>query len=61
MKTETKALIDALRILSVQIYTENHADNSLISEAADRLEELSGALKCCNDVIRRHRNDNPRL
>jgi hypothetical protein len=43
MKTPTATLIEALRILSRDIESEDGTANAAIAEAADRLEELSRA------------------
>ena len=40
MKTDTKTLISALRILAKEIFSEDGVANAAIAEAADRLEEL---------------------
>ena len=40
MKTDTNTLIDALRIIARDIYSEDGIANAAISEAADRLEQL---------------------
>ena len=39
MKTDTKTLIDALRILARDIDSEDGVANAAIAEAADRLEK----------------------
>jgi hypothetical protein len=44
MKTETKTLVAALRILSRNIDSEDGIANSCIEEAANRLEELEHQL-----------------
>lgn len=40
MKTKTKTLIKALRILANDIESDDGVANACIAEAADRLEEL---------------------
>ena len=40
MKTDTKTLVDALRILARDIHSEDGVANAAINEAADRLEKL---------------------
>jgi len=45
MKTNTKTLIKALRILAEDIQSDDGVANSCIAEAADRLEELEKANK----------------
>ena len=40
MKSSTQNLIDALRVLSREIYCEDGAATAVIAEAADRLEEM---------------------
>jgi hypothetical protein len=40
MKTDTKTLISALRILAKEIISEDGVANAAITEAADRLEEF---------------------
>ena len=42
MKTHTKTLIEALRILSRDIQSEDGVANAAIAEAADRLEQFAG-------------------
>ena len=42
--TETKTIIEALRILARDIHSEDGVANATISEAADRLEELQKLL-----------------
>ena len=44
MKTDTKTLIDALRILARDIHSEDGVANAAIREAANRLEELQKLL-----------------
>lgn len=44
MKTDTKTLIDALRILAQDVQSDDGIANACIAEAADRLEELHNAL-----------------
>lgn len=44
MRTKTKTLIESMRILSLDIQSEDGVANAVISEAADRLEE---ARKLC--------------
>jgi hypothetical protein len=44
MKTETKTLVAALRILARDIDSEDGIANSCIEEAANRLEELEHQL-----------------
>lgn len=41
MKTDTKTLIEALRVLSKDIQSDDGIANACIAEAADRLEELT--------------------
>lgn len=41
MRTETKTIIEALRILAGDIFSEDGIANLAIAEAADRMEELS--------------------
>ena len=40
MKSSTDTIIAALRILAVEIHSEDGVANAAISEAADRIEEL---------------------
>ena len=40
MKTKTKTLIKALRILAKDIESDDGVANACVAEAADRLEEL---------------------
>lgn len=44
MKTDTATLIETLRILAVDIQSEDGIANAAIAEAADRLEELQAQL-----------------
>jgi len=41
MRTSTETLISAMRVLAVEIYSEDGVANAAIAEAADRLEELA--------------------
>jgi hypothetical protein len=42
MKSDTKALVGALRVLAREIYCEDGCANAVCAEAADRLEVLDG-------------------
>ena len=42
-RTETATIISALRVLAVDIQSEDGVANSAIAEAADRMEELADA------------------
>ena len=44
MKTKTKTLIKALRILSRDIESDDGVANACVAEAADRLEELESKI-----------------
>lgn len=44
MRSDTKTLIQAMRILAVDIYSEDGIANAAIAEAADRLEEYHNLL-----------------
>jgi len=44
MKTKTKTLIKALRILSRDIESDDGVANACVAEAADRLEELENKI-----------------
>ena len=45
MKTSTKTLATALRVLAVEIKSEDGIANAAIAEAAERLEQLENALR----------------
>ncbi len=47
MKTDTKTLIEAMRILSCEIQSGDGVANAAIAEAANRLEELQTKLEKC--------------
>jgi len=49
IKSDTKTLVAAMRILAEAIQSEDRVANLAISEAADRLEELEGQLKEAQD------------
>ena len=49
MKSDTKTIIGAMRILSREIYCEDGVATAAIAEAADRLEELEAQLKEAQD------------
>jgi hypothetical protein len=44
MRTETKTIIEALRILAGDIFSEDGIANLAIAEAADRMEDLCAEL-----------------
>lgn len=44
MRTETETIIEALRILAGDIFSEGAIANLTIAEAADRMEELCSEL-----------------
>ena len=44
MKTKTKTLIKALRILSRDIESDDGVANACVAEAADRLEEIENKI-----------------
>lgn len=44
MKTKTKTLIKALRILANDIESDDGVANACVAEAADRLEELENKI-----------------
>ena len=44
MRTETETIIEALRILAGDIFSEDGIANLTIAEAADRMEELCAEL-----------------
>ena len=44
MKTKTKTLIKALRILANDIESDDGVANACIAEAADRLEEMNSKI-----------------
>ena len=48
-KSSTKIIIEAMRILSREIYCEDGVATAAIAEAADRLEELEIQLKEAQD------------
>jgi plasmid maintenance system antidote protein VapI len=50
-RSSTETLINALRILSRDIYSEDGVANAAISEAADRLEELHNSMQA-SDAVR---------
>ena len=49
-KSETKTIIGAMRILSVDIQSDDGVANMAISEAADRLQELHDTNAMLNDL-----------
>jgi hypothetical protein len=49
IKSDTKTLVAAMRILAEDIQSEDGVANLAISEAADRLEELEEQLKEAQD------------
>jgi siroheme synthase (precorrin-2 oxidase/ferrochelatase) len=53
MKTDTQALISALRALAM-IAADNHAANAAITEAADRLEELQSTIADIRSTLYGH-------
>lgn len=53
MKTSTPILIDALRILARDIFSEDGIANLAIAEAAERLEELQTQLQEAQDYADR--------
>ena len=44
MKTKSKTLIKALRILSEDVQSDDGVSNACIAEAADRIEELEAKI-----------------
>ena len=50
-KTETTTLVDALRTLANEIYSEDGVANAAIAEAADRLEALHWECISCHSTI----------
>ena len=44
MKTKTKTLIKALRILANDIQSDDSVANACVAEAADRLEEMNSKI-----------------
>jgi len=51
VKTDTKTLIKALRILVEDIQSEDGVANACIAEAADMLEELNRELEEAVDIL----------
>lgn len=51
MKTNTKTLIKALRILSEDIQSDDGIANACVAEAADRIEELQEKVNELNRKI----------
>ena len=49
--TDTKILIEALRILARDIQSDDGVANAAIFEAADRLEELTKKLENANNKL----------
>jgi hypothetical protein len=45
MRSETRTIISAMRILSVEIQSGDGIANAAIAEAANRLEELDAAIR----------------
>jgi len=57
MKTKSKTLVKALRILSENVQSDDGVANACIAEAADRIEELEAkvselTVKLCRDMFR---------
>ncbi len=52
MKTETDVLIEALRVLSREIESEDGVANLCLAEAADRMEELQNIVKGFDKLLR---------
>lgn len=57
MKTKSKTLVKALRILSEGVQSDDGVANACIAEAADRIEELEAKVselnqKLCRDMFR---------
>lgn len=50
-KTSTKVLIEALRVLAMDIQSEDGVANAAIAEAAGRLEELQAENKALRDAL----------
>ena len=53
MKTSTKTLAAALRILALEIQSPDGIANAAIAEAAERLEQLEKALRTAERVKRK--------
>ncbi len=56
MKTNTKTLIKALRILSEDIQSDDGIANACIREAADRIEELQEKASQLNRIEKAYLN-----
>lgn len=54
MRTDTTTLVKALRILSIDIESEDGVTNAAIAEAADRLEELHEINRTLSEAIEAH-------
>jgi hypothetical protein len=57
MKTNSKTLIKALRILSEDVQSDDGVANACIAEAANRIEELEAKVselnqKLCKEIFR---------
>jgi len=57
MKTKSKTLIKALRILSEDVQSDDGVANACIAEAANRIEELEDKVselnqKLCKEIFR---------
>jgi hypothetical protein len=57
MKTKSKTLVKALRILSEDVQSDDGVANACIAEAANRIEELEAkvselTVKLCRDMFR---------
>lgn len=57
-RSTTQTIIDAMRILVRDIYSEDGVANMAIAEAADRLEELQAAVKkhCVWELAEKYRD-----
>ncbi len=51
-RSSTETIIGALRVLSVDIQTDDGVVNSCLREAADRMEELDGEVTLLRNAIK---------
>lgn len=61
MKTDTQTLIEAMRILSRDIQSEDGVANAAIAEAAERLQEQQESLDGLTQVIKSQKQTNDAL
>ena len=51
MRSTTRTLINALRVLDSEIQSEDGVANAVVAEAATRLEEQQKCIQCWHDIL----------